>query len=240
VNTTLFQHPRQRSHGYDLPEVFRSGENQSAVGCCQEIHINAISIPFGLKFKENFELLQVLLGMLEFQLQSTESTLGEKQESISRVNKQMAQMFAANDFILSRPPYLFAGSSKVAVMPTAYQINKGTLLSTGVHRWKVRCLNMVSPYDLGVVSPSHTSSFCHGLTSWGLRNNGVSFPSGASNSTPYKTGDILSFVLDCPQRSLTISINQREVATIPDIILPVHIAFSGGTQARAEILGYFV
>jgi hypothetical protein len=178
--------------------------------------------------------------MLEFQLQSTESTLGEKQESISRVNKQMAQMFAANDFILSRPPYLFAGSSKVAVMPTAYQINKGTLLSTGVHRWKVRCLNVVASYDLGVASPSHMTHFGINSTAWGIRDSGYTFPLSTNNSTRYKTGDILSFVLNCPQRILTISINDRQVASIPNVVLPVHIAFSGGAQASAEILEYFV
>jgi hypothetical protein len=170
---------------------------------------DTISIPFGQRFKQNFELLQVLLGMLETQLQSTESTLEKKQELISRMNEQMGQIFAESHFVLNRSPYSFAAASKEAIISATKSINRGTLLSTGIHRWSVRCVNVVKSCELGVASPS---------------------------VTPYKTGDLLSFVLDCTKRSLLTSINEREVATIPNIVLPVHIAFIGDTGAHARIL----
>jgi hypothetical protein len=185
---------------------------------------------YGQKFKQNFELVQVLLGMLEAQLMGTESILEEKQESI--------HLFAKTN-MFSQSLYSFADNSIYATMATTYQVNKGTLLSTGIHRWRVRCVNVVAHYDLGVASASHTTYFNTGTTpptAWGLRENGYSYPGGSNTGAPYKTGDILSFTLDCTARSLTISINERHVATHSNIILPVHIAFSGGAQARAEIL----
>jgi hypothetical protein len=212
----------------------------------------SISIQFGQKFKHNFEVLQVLLGILESQLQGTESTIQEKQKVVDQVNHQMAQLFAENPSVLSRPTHSFANFSKVAFIPEGITtaINKGTLLSSGIHQWSVRCVNVVTNYDLGVAAPFansfgpttlHQPGFGSGFNSappdaWGLRQNGFLFPSRNNNNTPYKTGDILSFVLDCPARSLTISINERQVATIPNVVLPVHIALSGGSQASAEIL----
>jgi hypothetical protein len=194
---------------------------------------------YGQKFKQNFEFVQVLLGMLETQLMGTESILGEKQEAVHLANEQMAQVFAKTN-MFSRPPYSFADASNEAIMATDYQINKGTLLSTGIHRWRIRCVNVLNAYDIGVASSAHPAThFNTGTnppTAWGLRQSGHLLPGHINNSTPFTTGDIFSFVLDCTARNLTISINERLAATIPNITLPVHIAFAGAAHSRAEIL----
>jgi hypothetical protein len=202
--------------------------------------LEPLAIKFGLIFKRNFELIHVLLGIIEEQILETESILEEKQKAIDRINEQIAQILAP-PHMFSRSPYSFTGSTKEAIMPSAYQINRGTFLSKGIHRWSVKCVNVVANYDLGVASASHPigANFANNTnppTAWGIRQNGYLYPGGTNTNTPYNTGNILSFVLDCTAGSLSISINQRAVATIPNIILPVHIAFSGGAQARAEIL----
>ena len=222
----------------DFSDLVRINQQAIVAKKYTSMLIEPFAITYGQKFKQNFELVQVLLGMLETQLLGTESVLKEKQESIGLVNQQMAQIFAQTN-LYSRSDYSFADSLHAATITTAYQLNKGTLLSKGIHQWSVRCVNVVASFDLGVASPSHSTHFNPGTnppTAWGLRENGHLLPPNSNNGTTYKSGDILSFVLDCTLRSLTISINGRQAATVPNIVLPVHIAFSGGAQARAEII----
>ena len=92
-----------------------------------------------------------------------------------------------------------------------------------------------------MVSPSHTSHFnLRTPTAWGIRETGYCFNGGplppADSNLTFKKGDVLTFTLDCNQRNLSVSINDVHKVTIPDIILPVHVAFSGGANARARIL----
>lgn len=201
-----------------------------------------VSKAFGRKFLHNFEILNRLLRSVEALLVVTSSSLAEKQAAVSSLNESAAAIFASWDNVFSHDTVVhFANGLKGATMPTAYVVNKGTLLEIGVHTWKVRCENVVPNCDLGVVSPSHTSHFSAGTpTAWGLRDNGRCFKGAsqpsADGNLAFKTGDVLTFTLDCSQGNLSVSINDVHRVTISNIILPVHVAFSGGANARARIL----
>jgi hypothetical protein len=125
------------------------------------------------------------LGTLETLLMGTASRLEEKQDEVNRLNEQMAAIFAKGDNVWTRGqnqgvkvwsesqggPYRFAGSSKEVTITTANPVNKGTLMSSGVHRWRVKCLSIGSYCDLGVVSPSHhnnTTFNNNAHTAWGI------------------------------------------------------------------------
>jgi len=121
-------------------------------------------------------------------------------------------------------------------MPIAYIVNKGTLLREGTHEWTVRCDKVVASYDLGVVSPSHTTHFnLTTKTAWGLRETGYAYYT-QNIAAGYKTGDILGFKLNLSNGTLLISVNGKEVYTHTNVIAPVHVAFSGGTGSVATIL----
>jgi hypothetical protein len=141
----------------------------------------------------------------------------------------------------SQGPYFFAGGSKEAVITAPNQLNKGTELSIGVHRWQVQCVDNYSFCDLGVVSPSHATHFnVNTRGAWGLRSTGNLYPGNTNNRTPYKIGDILTFVLNCALQTLTISINGDPATTLSNIQLPVHVAFAGhmteGNATRVRML----
>ena len=204
-----------------------------------------ISKAFGRKFLRNFEILNRLLRSVEALVVVTSSSLAKKQEVVSSLNESAAAIFATWDNVFSSPDsgIYFANGLKEASMPTADVVNKGTLLESGVHTWKVLCDNVVSSgaYDLGVVSPSHKGHFGRGTpTAWGLRQSGHCIIGGTCDkhdgNYAFKTGDVLTFTLDCNQRTLSVSINDVHKVTIPNIILPVHVAFAGGANARARIL----
>ena len=203
-----------------------------------------VSKAFGRKFLHNFEILNRLLRSVEaLVIISAPSSLAEKQAAVSSLNESAAAIFASWDNVFSHDTVQelhFANGLKEATMPTSYVVNKGTLLESGVHTWKVRCENVAPSYDLGVVSPSHATHFNTGTpTAWGLRETGHCYkggPSSQDGNFAFKTGDVLSFTLDCNQRNLSVSINDVHKVTIPNIILPVHVAFSGGANARARIL----
>jgi hypothetical protein len=212
----------------------------------------SISFQFGLKFLRNFELVQVLLGTLEnamltMFLQATVSRLEEKQDEVNRLNEQMAIIFRCDAVRSGRPnqldvssgrPYRYESGLSTATISTAYQLNKGTILSSGIHRWHCKCINVVEGYNLGVVSLNKSSNFGSDRNqpqSWGLRNNGEIQPGSVSSKNNFSTGDILTFVLNCSSRTLAISINGAAVITIANVILPVQIAFSGEANAQVEI-----
>jgi hypothetical protein len=201
----------------------------------------AIGLSFGQKFKQNFELVQVLLGMLETQLMGTESILQEKEAEINRVNEQMAQIFAQNDCVLSTPKYSFTNFTTrvTSIYGTVSYESKGTRLSSGIHRWKVKSSSKNGyhshAYEVGVVTPSHVGAFGkvtgNTCSAWGINHHGTIIPAagGSSSSGSYSLGSgvIFSFVLDCHVRTLSISINDEDPKVIPNIQLPVHIAFTG-------------
>jgi hypothetical protein len=207
----------------------------------------SLSIKFGLKFQRNFELLQVLLGTLETLLMGTASRLEEKQDEVNRLNQQMVAIFAQDNVWSGGGPHHFAGLSRTATISRRNEPNKGTLLSSGVHQWKVKCVKLTNNYELGVASPNHTTSldsrtqgyyggYQSPASAWGIRGDGTIFPNSTNCGARFKEGDILTLVLNCSFKTLTISINGVSVAIVADIILPVHIALSGDANACAEIL----
>ena len=122
-------------------------------------------------------------------------------------------------------------------MANNYQVNKGTLLEKGTHKWSVRLDNVVASCDIGVVSPAHTSHFNRSTqTAWGLRENGYCHWGQQQVNTRTKNGDILTFYLDLEAKTLDMECNNVKVFQWNDIIAPVHIAFSGGAGASATIL----
>jgi hypothetical protein len=203
----------------------------------------SIGLKFGEKFKRNFELVQVLLGMIETLLMGTESILREKEEEINRVNEQMARIFAQNDTVLSTPKYSLTGFTK-NLSPS---LKLGTLLSAGIHRWKVKVTFRGGYYgisfEVGVVTESHRGPFgnLNGnlCSAWGINQSGNIIPANVRtsfNSHHFRDGDILSFVLNCHVRTLTISINgDKDTTVIPNIHLPVHIG-SIGRESELEII----
>jgi hypothetical protein len=202
----------------------------------------SLSIKFGLKFQRNFELVQVLLGTLETLLMGTESRLEEKQDEVNRLNDQMAAIFSRSDNVWTGGgPYRFAGGAKeVKAGPYPHRntfLDKGTLLTNGIHRWQIKCLKVVNFVDLGVVTPTHVGDFGSGMIqAWGIRDSGHIFGSSYKHERGFKSRDYLTFVLNCSLRTLSISINGTRVTTIADIILPVHLAISGGNNSQVEIL----
>jgi hypothetical protein len=204
----------------------------------------SLAIKFGLKFQRNFELLQVLLGTLETLLMGTASRLEEKQDEVNRLNEQMVAIFAQDNVWSGGGPHFFAGLSRKATITRRAGLNKGTLLSSGVHQWKVKCVYIAYNYELGVASPNHISSLDSKMngysqsraSAWGIQQDGTIFPNGTNCGTMVEEDDIVTFVLNCSFKTLTISINEVSVAIVADIILPVHIAFSGDANACAKIL----
>ena len=136
--------------------------------------------------------------------------------------------------------YIFFADGTQTATSQGQVVNNGTLFSDGLHSWKVQCrvLSSGGGYDLGVVSPTHPATHFNTTsgTSWGLRNNGEQYPSTAQSGFNFKEGDVLAFTLDCTQKTLSISINEGPSLTIPNVILPVHVAFCGGKGAQAHIL----
>eukprot|EP00475_Leptophrys_vorax_P026939 TRINITY_DN3834_c0_g1_i1.p1 TRINITY_DN3834_c0_g1~~TRINITY_DN3834_c0_g1_i1.p1 ORF type:complete len:419 (-),score=89.43 TRINITY_DN3834_c0_g1_i1:1466-2692(-) len=134
--------------------------------------------------------------------------------------------------------YKFAGGLDEAVMTSSYVANKGTLLQTGIHRWKVRVDKVVPSTDVGVVSPQHSSHFNRSTrTAWGLREHGAAYYSNVSTQGKFADGSILEFELNCQANSLSCAVQGIGVVhTFTDVVLPVHIAFSGGAGAKATII----
>eukprot|EP00475_Leptophrys_vorax_P040189 TRINITY_DN7411_c0_g2_i1.p1 TRINITY_DN7411_c0_g2~~TRINITY_DN7411_c0_g2_i1.p1 ORF type:complete len:259 (+),score=64.79 TRINITY_DN7411_c0_g2_i1:285-1061(+) len=135
--------------------------------------------------------------------------------------------------------YKFANGLNEAVMLTTHDVNKGTLLETGIHRWKVRMDNVVtsSGSDVGVVSPQHHSHFNLGKsTAWGLRHDGHAYHSRVQTGKPFSSGAVLEFVLNCESKSLSCSVQGSLAHTFTDVLLPVHIAFTGHTGSKATII----
>ena len=189
---------------------------------------------------------------MEALLTKSPSSLAEKQEEVGKLNKVAAALFAKWDNVFSYEKKLelfFANGSKEATMASGastFAVNKGTLLEggRGVYTWRVLCDNIVTDYDLGVVSPTHSSHFNMSTpTAWGIRCNGRGGcliingkcqPGGVKYA--FKTGDVLAFSLDSHGGTLAISINDEYKATIPGVIFPVHVAFSAAATARARLL----
>lgn len=132
----------------------------------------------------------------------------------------------------------FANGEKSATMGQAYQVNKGTLLEHGKHTWSIRADVVVNSFDVGVVSPSHTSHFnLQSQTAWGLRASGMCHWGQTQVNNRIKNGDILTFHLDLEAKTLQIDHNQERVPfTWSDIISPVHVAFSGGVGSKVTII----
>lgn len=161
----------------------------------------------------------------------------------------MALLFEENNVYIA-DNYFFDEKSKLGISNGLnyhnIQINKGTLLSTGTHMWKVKCLSIGSYCDLGVVTSSHNTHFDQNrnfgrgqqnneVTAWGIRNNGKVFP-GNRTISQFKKDDVLKFILNCDLKTLSISINDGHVGVIRNVDVPVHIAFSGDHNSRVEII----
>eukprot|EP01091_Cochliopodium_minus_P011859 TRINITY_DN3471_c0_g1_i1.p1 TRINITY_DN3471_c0_g1~~TRINITY_DN3471_c0_g1_i1.p1 ORF type:complete len:324 (+),score=100.00 TRINITY_DN3471_c0_g1_i1:231-1202(+) len=138
----------------------------------------------------------------------------------------------------------FGNGQKSVTINQTYVANKGTLLSQGKHAWKVRCDKVIPSYDLGVVSTSHVSHFnMDTQTAWGIRENGYVYWSSQKaiqNETnhqkfAFKDGEIILFELDCEKKTLKIDV-KGNIFVHEDVILPVHVAFSGAQGSIATII----
>eukprot|EP00300_Choanocystis_sp_HF-7_P039859 c6206_g1_i1.p1 GENE.c6206_g1_i1~~c6206_g1_i1.p1 ORF type:complete len:175 (+),score=5.85 c6206_g1_i1:22-525(+) len=122
---------------------------------------------------------------------------------------------------------------------TQYNVNKGTLLESGIHTWKVVCTNVVPSYDVGVCTPAHSGHFnTVAQTAWGLREHGgYRTQSGIDiKAGRFSNGDTLTFKLDFNTKTLQTWINDVVAHVFVDIPSPVHVAFSGRVGAAATIV----
>jgi len=134
--------------------------------------------------------------------------------------------------------YCFQNNIKEALIKSDYVVNKGTLLTNGIHHWKVRIDNVVPSTDVGIVKEEHQSHFITGAKSaWGLREQGIAYYENKFTGMTFKNGDVIDFYLDLNEKKFSYKINGGNIAfTHQNIIAPVHIAFSGGANAKATII----
>jgi len=169
--------------------------------------------------------------------------LEEYDSRVAEKIKKEFQFYKIPVAIEEKIKYLFS-TGKTATMPSSYVISKGTLLQKGKHTWKVKVDNVVGSNDVGVAAPSHPNDAGNShfnrqtKTAWGLRENGYAhYTPNTKVFDGYKSGDIIQFNLDLDKGTLEYIINGVKLGfTHTDVVAPVHVAFSGGQNAKASII----
>jgi hypothetical protein len=85
----------------DFSDLVRINQQAIVAKKYTSMLLEPFALSYGQKFKQNFELVQVLLGMLETVVMGADSVLEEKRESIDLLNHQMARIFAQTNLSIS-------------------------------------------------------------------------------------------------------------------------------------------
>jgi len=207
------------------------------------------SVIYGLKFKENFEIVQKLLGMLETQLVGLKSLLSDVTAKVNATNMQLSQIFSEYPIIkrLNQPVWLpleaveLSNNGKTFKNTTQKWFNLpfGTLVPISSGKWEwtyvINSANPSNTMEIGVCSDSEWKLICGGgspllirekgyMFSW---NNSVGFKFGNGSwevKNGYRPDETINMLLDADSGVLTFTCNSVLLAKctgIPKYVIPI-------------------